>query len=262
MLSSLSLLLLLWLFSPSLWWMAQWKTACCLSELPLRLDEWHRVSLLLLRWQWWYVFQVLWWILLLGCYIRQLFLLQSVWTGVSARCSGILSLVDGWLVCCVSYVRGCCWQMWFRIGVRHCHIQLLLMFSNKTAVYSHQWSHSDTNTVIEALTNPTTFFRFPPPPWRLRANYRVSSGRLRFQLYRKGAYFHHLSVCFQITAKRCDIWLNLYQRSFFIRRHLSNAQGRLNRSTTFKRLTLIFLKFSFIRPDHSYGTHSDVAIND
>ena len=21
-------------FSPSLWWMTQWKTACCLSELP------------------------------------------------------------------------------------------------------------------------------------------------------------------------------------------------------------------------------------
>ena len=34
----------------------------------------------------------------------------------------LLSLGDGWLVCCMSDVCGCCWQMWLCTGVRHCHI--------------------------------------------------------------------------------------------------------------------------------------------
>ena len=83
------IILLFLVVSPCLWWKTQWKTACCLSELPLRLAERYSLSFLFSRWQWWYVSQVLWWILLLGCSIRQLLLLQSVWKGGSARCSGI-----------------------------------------------------------------------------------------------------------------------------------------------------------------------------
>ena len=83
------IILLFFVFSPCLWWKTQWKTACCLSELPQRLAERYSLSLLFPRWQWWYVCQVLWWIHLLGCSICQLFLLQSVWTGGSERYSGI-----------------------------------------------------------------------------------------------------------------------------------------------------------------------------
>ena len=42
-------------YSPCLWCKTQWKTACCLSELPLRFAERYSLSLLFPRWQWWYV---------------------------------------------------------------------------------------------------------------------------------------------------------------------------------------------------------------
>ena len=41
--------------------MTQWKTLT-LSELPLKFAERYRLSLLLPRWQWWYILQVPWWI--------------------------------------------------------------------------------------------------------------------------------------------------------------------------------------------------------
>ena len=55
----------------------------------------------------------------------------------------------------------------------------------------------------------------PPPSWGsaprwLQVANRISKRRPHLQLYRKGAYFHYLWLYFQITAKRFDIWRNLF----------------------------------------------------
>ena len=94
---------------PCLWWKIQWKTACCLSELPLRLAERYSLSLLFT-----------------GdsgdtfskfCDEFSCLAVPYASCFYCNRCEQVglqdalvfLSFWDGWLVCCVSYVRGCCW---------------------------------------------------------------------------------------------------------------------------------------------------------